>query len=298
MFLSARHHSDVVRLCLAAQRRFKGGGILPGNQGAKSYGRAGKDIGTERERIADNPNRMWTDQGYEPNANHHMQFSPAGAGRMGRRALVVGGTGLIGKHICHELALRQVHVFSISRRGGILEEELNYLERLDEVTWIEGDVKDAGMWADLRPVLKDLQEVHICLPRTLEGAYLALTAAQQIKEAGVFPLCFSLVTVPRLWPNISSTAHQAWERTETFIRTTFPRDHLFVRPGNVHGNDVSNTRQFYEFLRQKAHKYLLTDTLTGSENVCTSFQLTFLHPPVRATVGEVRYSIEIDVGGE
>ena len=28
-----------------------------------------------------------------------------------------------------------------------------------------------------------------------------------------------------------------------------------------------------------------------------SFQLTFLHPPVRATVGEVRYSIEIDVGG-
>ena len=27
------------------------------------------------------------------------------------------------------------------------------------------------------------------------------------------------------------------------------------------------------------------------------FQLTFLHPPVRATVGEVRYSIEIDVGG-
>ena len=28
------------------------------------------------------------------------------------------------------------------------------------------------------------------------------------------------------------------------------------------------------------------------------FQLTFLHPPVRATVGEVRYSIEIDVGGE
>ena len=29
-----------------------------------------------------------------------------------------------------------------------------------------------------------------------------------------------------------------------------------------------------------------------------SFQLTFLHPPVRATVGEVRYSIEIDVGGE
>ena len=27
-------------------------------------------------------------------------------------------------------------------------------------------------------------------------------------------------------------------------------------------------------------------------------QLTFLHPPVRATVGEVRYSIEIDVGGE
>ena len=28
------------------------------------------------------------------------------------------------------------------------------------------------------------------------------------------------------------------------------------------------------------------------------FQLTFLHPPVRVTVGEVRYSIEIDVGGE
>ena len=28
------------------------------------------------------------------------------------------------------------------------------------------------------------------------------------------------------------------------------------------------------------------------------FQPTFLHPPVRATVGEVRYSIEIDVGGE
>ena len=29
------------------------------------------------------------------------------------------------------------------------------------------------------------------------------------------------------------------------------------------------------------------------------YQLTFLHPPpVRATVGEVRYSIEIDVGGE
>ena len=27
------------------------------------------------------------------------------------------------------------------------------------------------------------------------------------------------------------------------------------------------------------------------------FQLTFLHPPVRVTVGEVRYSIEIDVGG-
>ena len=27
------------------------------------------------------------------------------------------------------------------------------------------------------------------------------------------------------------------------------------------------------------------------------FQLTFLHPPVRATVGEVGYSIEIDVGG-
>ena len=30
---------------------------------------------------------------------------------------------------------------------------------------------------------------------------------------------------------------------------------------------------------------------------CFLFQLTFLHPPVRATVGEVRYSIEIDVGG-
>ena len=29
----------------------------------------------------------------------------------------------------------------------------------------------------------------------------------------------------------------------------------------------------------------------------TLFQLTFLHPPVRVTVGEVRYSIEIDVGG-
>ena len=28
-----------------------------------------------------------------------------------------------------------------------------------------------------------------------------------------------------------------------------------------------------------------------------NFQLTFLHPPVRVTVGEVRYSIEIDVGG-
>ena len=37
----------------------------------------------------------------------------------------------------------------------------------------------------------------------------------------------------------------------------------------------------------------------GSVLVCISdFQLTFLHPPVRATVGEVRYSIEIDVGGE
>ena len=33
------------------------------------------------------------------------------------------------------------------------------------------------------------------------------------------------------------------------------------------------------------------------QTVCF-FQLTFLHPPVRATVGEVRYSIEIDVGGE
>ena len=33
-------------------------------------------------------------------------------------------------------------------------------------------------------------------------------------------------------------------------------------------------------------------------NTMSIFQLTFLHPPVRATVGEVRYSIEIDVGGE
>ena len=32
--------------------------------------------------------------------------------------------------------------------------------------------------------------------------------------------------------------------------------------------------------------------------ILPAFQLTFLHPPVRATVGEVRYSIEIDVGGE
>ena len=34
------------------------------------------------------------------------------------------------------------------------------------------------------------------------------------------------------------------------------------------------------------------------EGCFSFFQLTFLHPPVRVTVGEVRYSIEIDVGGE
>ena len=37
---------------------------------------------------------------------------------------------------------------------------------------------------------------------------------------------------------------------------------------------------------------------SDSNYLCFFFQLTFLHPPVRATVGEVRYSIEIDVGGE
>ena len=48
--------------------------------------------------------------------------------------------------------------------------------------------------------------------------------------------------------------------------------------------------------RKNGDQYIPGSQLPTSYAVC--FQLTFLHPPVRATVGEVRYSIEIDVGGE
>ena len=67
--------------------------------------------------------------------------------------------------------------------------------------------------------------------------------------------------------------------------------------GSVGGACINN-RSFYFKLRTPPISKQCQDTfLSTTQPNNLFFQLTFLHPPVRVTVGEVRYSIEIDVGG-
>eukprot|EP01063_Lacrimia_lanifica_P024230 TRINITY_DN32180_c0_g1_i1.p1 TRINITY_DN32180_c0_g1~~TRINITY_DN32180_c0_g1_i1.p1 ORF type:complete len:327 (+),score=104.87 TRINITY_DN32180_c0_g1_i1:40-1020(+) len=191
------------------------------------------------------------------------------AQKMGRVGLVVGGTGLLGKSVCQELAARHVKTFSISRRGGVDAGEMKeHLDMLDEVHWIEGDVEDLDVWGALEELVRDLNEVVICLPRTLEGARLAALVVDTLYEMKSFPYQIALVSVPHFWPQVDSETRRAWGQTEETLRSRYPEEHLIVRPGEMYSTPVPGSLlAMRQRLLRFVHKRLLHDDIDNIQNL-------------------------------
>ena len=200
-------------------------------------------------------------------ANTHMLSSQADAERMGRVVIVVGGTGMVGKHVCNELANRHATTFSISRRGGVTKEDLEKYPYLKDVQWIKGDVTDPTLWEDLRPILKDLAELHICLPRTGDGADLVINVLSKLVDNRIFLLHCSLLSVPPMWSALSSTVRQKFLRAEEYLALHYPQDHLILAPGAI-VDEYSLVDKAKRSFVKLMHRNLLRDRADEFVNVC------------------------------
>ncbi|KAJ9469909.1 hypothetical protein DIPPA_18108 [Diplonema papillatum] len=213
------------------------------------------------DKQAEKQPRLWTPARDIVLANDHT-LSPGETRKMGRVALVIGGTGLVGRHVCQQLSEAHVTTFSLSRRGGVSADVLKQHDLLDTVQWIEGDATDAAVWVDLQDITRDLNEIYLCLPRTVDGALIAANVIEYMRRHRICPHVFCMVSVPQLWPRFDAGTKRAWADAETDLRTAYPLDYLILRPAEVYeDHQVSLPKELRRRLLRFLHKRLLQDNL-------------------------------------
>eukprot|EP01060_Flectonema_neradi_P004082 TRINITY_DN12693_c0_g1_i1.p1 TRINITY_DN12693_c0_g1~~TRINITY_DN12693_c0_g1_i1.p1 ORF type:complete len:345 (+),score=37.58 TRINITY_DN12693_c0_g1_i1:55-1035(+) len=223
-----------------------------------------KDLNTESAR-----HELW--------GNESDRLTQASSRRLGRVALVIGGTGMAGRHICQALAERHVQTFSLSRRGGISETQLEGLSYLDEVNWIEGDASDSEVWTELQPLLKSVNEVHICLPRTVAGAMLATECIRRLREAGAHPQHITMLSVPSE-STLGNSIVSSWEQTERLLQHHYPKDYRVLKPDSIHDVSPKLLGGFKNWVFRLLHSALLKDESPNIENPFQAFSsLTRYH---------------------
>lgn len=171
-------------------------------------------------------------------ANEHAKLTTGETQRLGRNALVIGGTGFVGRYVCNTLALRHMKVFSLSRRGAELEVVPDFaLNVLDLVQWVQADVSQPETWSELAPLLRDISEVYICLPRTMEGANLAGTCIHQLRRYCSATRHVSLLSRAKFWKGNcggDSDTPREWQRVEGILEQEFPEEHKIIQPGELY----------------------------------------------------------------
>eukprot|EP00755_Sulcionema_specki_P018203 Sspe_Gene.66318::Locus_39184_Transcript_2_2_Confidence_0.333_Length_1058::g.66318::m.66318 len=220
---------------------------------------------------------MW----YRTLTNEFAVLEGAEAARLGQTALVIGGTGVVGQHICNMLSTKHATVVSISPEGApqqAMETELNFM---DLVKWVEGDVADPEMWSDLTPVVRETVEVYFALPRTQHGAELTINCLRRLASAvsAVRKVC--IASVPPFWRGVDQATREAWKEVEETAKQLFPDGCRILQFGEVYDftgvGELPPRLTVYtaRFLRP-FYRLLLRDNIGRLRNILAHEQMSLI----------------------